>query len=120
VSHSAVISELRAIAERSAEASEHGGPEAELLDAYASLRERTVALARTYHLASEEQLADQFPSPQALREIETLDIAFGRGSIPGPSPDRGTTTRLTEALVELSGWARGARLAYETLEDDSR
>jgi hypothetical protein len=120
MTHSAVISELRAIAERSAEASERAGPEAELCDAYASLRERAVALARTHDLVTEEQLADQFPSPQALREIERLDIALGPGSIPGPSANRGVTTRLTEALVELSGWATGVRLAYETLEDDSR
>ena len=46
MTHQGVISELRAIAERSAEVAEQGGPEAELLDAYASLRERAFALAR--------------------------------------------------------------------------
>jgi hypothetical protein len=120
VTHQGVISELRAIAERSAEAAEQGGPEAELLDAYASLRERAFALARTHGLSTTEGLADQFPSPQALREIERLDVAFGSGSTPGPPPDRGLPARLTEALIELSGWATGARLAYETLEDGWR
>ena len=120
MTHQGVISELRAIAERSAEAAERGGSEAELLDAYASLRERAVALAKTKELASSERLADQFPSPQALREIERLDVAFGPGSTPGPPPDRGLPARLTEALVELSGWATGARLAYEALEDGRR
>jgi len=120
MTHEGVISELRAIAERSAEAAERGGPQAELLDAYASLRERAVALARAHGLATAAQLADQFPSPQAIREIERLDIVFGPGSTPGPPPDRGLTARLSEALVELSGWATGARLAYETLEDGWR
>jgi hypothetical protein len=117
MTHQGVISELRAIAEGSAEAAEQGGPEAELLDAYASLRKRAFALAQAHGLSTAEVLADQFPSPQALREIVRLDVEFGPGSTPGPPPDRGFAARLREALIELSGWAKGARLAYETLED---
>ena len=117
MTHQGVISELRAIAERSAEAAERGGPEAALLDAYSSLRERAFELARTHGLSTAERLADQFPTPQALREIERLDIAFGPGSTLELPHDRGLPARLTDALIELSGWATGARLAYETLED---
>jgi hypothetical protein len=117
VTHEDAISELRAIAKRSAETAERGGAATDLLDTYAALRERALALARSHGLATDEQLADQFPSPRALREIERLDVAFGPGSTPGPSPDRGFETRVAEALIELSGWATGARLAYETLDD---
>ena len=120
MTYESVVSELRSIAEQSAEAAERGGREDELLEAYVTLRERAVALAKMRELATAERLADQFPSPQALREIERLDIAFGPDSSPGPPPDRGLPARLTEALVELSGWATGARLAYETLDDGWR
>ena len=120
MTYESVISELRSIAEQSAEAAERGGREDELLEAYGTLRERAVALATAKRLATAERLADQFPSPRALREIERLDIAFGPDSSPGPPHDRGLPARLTEALVELSGWATGARLAYETLNDDWR
>lgn len=120
MTYEGVISELRSIAEQSAEAAERGGLEDELLETYVTLRQRAVALAKTKELATAQQLADQFPSPQALREVERLDIAFGADSSPGLPPDRGLPARLTEALVELSGWATGARLAYETLEDGWR
>lgn len=120
MAHESVISELRSIAEQSAEAAARGGLEHELLATYVTLRERAVELAKTKELATAQQLADQFPSPQALREIERLDIAFGADPSPELPPDRGLPARLTEALVELSGWATGARLAYETLDDGWR
>jgi hypothetical protein len=110
----AVISELRAIAEAAAQATTTPRSEAELLRAHEELRARTVALARTHGLATEEQLAAQFPSPEALREIEDLDLAFGTE----PAPARERADRVTEALTEISGWATGARLAFETLEAD--
>jgi hypothetical protein len=36
--------------------------------------------------------------------------------MPALAPDRGMSA-LSEALNELSAWATGVRLAYETLED---
>jgi hypothetical protein len=113
-----VRSELQAIAERSAEAADSGGLEADLLDAYESLRARATALAQANGWATSEELADQLPTSRALRQIERLDVAFGVDS--GPPSDRGMSARLSEALVELSAWATGVRLAYETLEDDRR
>jgi hypothetical protein len=110
--------ELQAIAERSAEAADSGGLEADLLDAYESLRARATTLAQANGWATSEELADQLPTSRALRQIERLDVAFGVDS--GPPSDRGMSARLSEALVELSAWATGVRLAYETLEDDRR
>ena len=112
-----VPSELRAIAEQSAKAADTGGSEADLLDAYEALRTRAEALALENGWAGSDELANSLPTPRALREIERLDHAFGARSQAGPAPDRGLSDRLTEALNELSAWATGVRLAYETLED---
>lgn len=112
-----VLSELRAIAEQSAKAADAGGSEADLLDAYEALRIRAEALAQENGWAGSDELANSLPTPRALREIERLDHAFGAQSQAGPAPGRGLSDRLTEALSELSAWATGVRLAYETLED---
>jgi hypothetical protein len=112
-----VLSELQAIAEQSAKAADTGGSEADLLDAYEALRIRAEALALENGWAGSDELATSLPTPRALREIERLDHAFGAQSLPGPAPGRGLSDRLTEALNELSAWATGVRLAYETLED---
>ena len=63
----------------------------------------------------------QFPTVDALVEIESLNRALGKVSGPeGPLP-RGTAARLTQALVQLGGWVTGVRLGYETLREmDSR
>jgi hypothetical protein len=113
-----VLSELRAIAERGTAAADSGGPEAELLEAYESLRARAAALAQAQGWASSEELAVQFPRWHALREIERLDLAVGEQSVTGLAPGRGICARLSEALAELAAWATGVRLAYETLDDE--
>ena len=71
--------------------------------------------------ASADEFDVQFPTVDSLTEIESLDRALGKASGPdGPLP-RGTAARLTQALVQLGGWATGVRLAYETLRQmDSR
>lgn len=111
-----VLSQLQAIAERSAKVADAGGSEADLLDAYEALRIRAEALASQHGWASSETLSDTLPTARSLREIERLDRAFGAGSVAGPVPGRSLSDRLTEALNELSAWATGVRLAYETLE----
>jgi hypothetical protein len=112
-----VLSELRAIAEQSAKAADTGGSEAHLLNTYEALRIRAEALALENDWAGSDELANSLPTPQALREIEQLDHAFGAQSQAGPTPGRDLSDRVTEALNELSAWATGVRLAYETLED---
>jgi hypothetical protein len=112
-----VLPELRAIAEQSAKAADAGGSEARLLNTYEALRIRAEALALENGWAGSDELANSLPTPQALREIEQLDHAFGAQSQAGPAPGRDLSDRLTEALNELSAWATGVRLAYETLED---
>ena len=112
----AVLSELQAIAVQSAKAADTGGSEADLLDAYEALRIRAESLALENGWTGSDELAS-LPTPQALREIERLDHAFGAQSVAGPAPGRGLSDRLTEALDELSAWANGVLLAYETLED---
>jgi hypothetical protein len=114
-----VIVELRTIGDRSARAAEAGGPDANLLNTYAALRTRATALAQAQGWATPEELADQFPSAGALREIERLDLAFGAETGRARAPDRGLSARVTEALIELSGWATGVRLAYEALDNEA-
>jgi hypothetical protein len=113
-----VLSELQAIAVRGAEAADHGGREDELLGAYDALRARAATLARAHGLATPEQMADQFPSPRALLEIERLDAAFGPDRRSAIAPEHGMAARVSQGLMELSAWATGVRLAYETLEGD--
>ena len=113
------LAELRAIAERSANAADAGGPEATLLETYEALRERAEALARAHGLSTSEGQATSLSSAQALREIERLDRAFGSESSDALPADRSMSARLSESLRELSGWATGVRLAYETLGVDS-
>jgi hypothetical protein len=62
-------------------------------------------------------LAAQLPSLAELVVIESLDRAFGETSAPDLPVERGTEARLTEALIQLAGWATGVRLAYETLRE---
>jgi hypothetical protein len=112
-----VLLELQAIAERSATVADAGGSEADLLDDYEALRVRAEALALEHGWAGADELADSLPTAKALREIERLDHAFGAQALAGPAPGRGLSDRLTETLNELSAWATGVRLAYETLED---
>jgi len=112
---------LRELAEQSAKAADAGGSEADLLHAYEALRGRGQMLARDHGWANSDEFADLFPSPQALRQIERLDDAFGGVRVqPGPAvaPGRGMSWRLSEALNHLSAWATGVRLAYETREDE--
>jgi hypothetical protein len=114
-----VVSQLREIAQQSAQAAEAGGSEATLLRTYPSLRTRADTLARGHGWTTSEELADLFPSPRSLREIERLDLAFEADSVPALARNRGMSARLSEALNELSACATGVRLAYETLEDDA-
>ena len=113
-----MLSELEAIATRGAEAANDGGHESELLEAYDALRARATTLARAHGLATPEQMADQFPSPRALLEIQRLDAAFGADRRSAIAPEHGMAGRATQGLMELSAWATGVRLAYETLEGD--
>jgi hypothetical protein len=117
VADRALLSELRAIAERSAKAADAGGSESALLETYEALRERVEVLARAHGLSTSEDLATSFPSAQALREIERLDQSLGPESSRALPTDPGMSARLSESLRELAGWATGVRLAYETLGD---
>ena len=112
-----LLSELRAIAERSAKAADAGGPESALLETYEVLRERVVVLARAHGLSTSEDLATSFPSARALREIQRLDQDFWPESSRALPIEAGMSARLKESLRELAGWATGVRLAYETLGD---
>ena len=79
------------------------------------LRERVAVLARAHGLSTSEDLATSFPA-RALREIQRLDQAFGAESSRALPTEAGMSARLNESL-RATGWATGARLAYETLGD---
>ena len=108
-----LLSDVGTIAELSAKAAEADASEATLADAYEALRTRAITTARAHGLASSQELADQFPTVQGLREIERLDLEFRDESVANA---RGMSVRLSRALIELSAWATGERLAYEALE----
>jgi len=114
-----VSSALGDLAVESSKAADSGASEGDLLNAYEALRTRAETLAREHGWASSDDFADLFPSPQALRQIERLDLVFGAEPVPALAPDRGMPRRLSEALNHLSAWASGVRLAYETRENDA-
>ena len=114
-----LLSELRAIAERSAKAADAGGPEAALLQTYEALRDRAETLALAHGWSTPEDQATRFPSVEGLREIARLDQAFGPEFMPARPADRDMAARVSESLLELAGWATGVRLAYETFDDDA-
>ena len=90
---------------------------ADLAKHYAALRAQAIELNGREGWATADEFDVQFPTVDALVEIESLDRALGKVSRPeGPLP-RGTAARLTQALVQLGGWATGVRLAYETLHE---
>ena len=89
----------------------------DLAKRYLALRTEAATLNEQYGWATPEEFAAQFPSLESMREIESLDRAFGETAAPGLPVERGTAARLSEALTELEGWATGLRLAYETLRE---
>jgi hypothetical protein len=114
-----VFLELEAIASQSADAAGRSDP-SELLPAYEALRLRATTLAQAQAWATREQMADQFPLPGGLEEIERLDVAFRGQPAPPVSPLQIPSARVSQMLIELSAWAVGVRLAYESLEGGSR
>jgi hypothetical protein len=93
------------------------GSAAELAERYGALRGEAMELNALHGWATADDLAAQLPSLEALIAIESLDRAFGETSAPDLPVERGTATRLTEALTHLAAWATGVRLAYETLRE---
>jgi hypothetical protein len=93
----------------------------DLAERYVAVRADAAALNEQYGWATREEFGAQIPSLESLLETESLDRASGATAVPGLPAERGTATRLGEALTELAGWATGLRLAYETLrQTDSR
>jgi hypothetical protein len=91
--------------------------EEDLAKRYLALRTEAATLNEQYGWATPEEFATHIPSLESIREIESLDRAFGETAAPGLPVERGTATRLSEALSVLEGWATGLRLAYETLRE---
>ena len=90
---------------------------ADLAQRYTALREEAMGLNDRHGWATADEFDVQFPTIDALVEIESLDRALGKVSRPeGPLP-LGTAAWLTQALVQLGGWTTGVRLAYETLHE---
>jgi hypothetical protein len=109
-----VIVVLRRLAESCQDAA---GSAAELAERYGALRAEAMALNEQRGWATADDLAAQLPSLEELIAIESLDRAFGETSAPDLPVERGTEARLTEALIQLAGWATGVRLAYGTLRE---
>lgn len=88
---------------------------------YTALRTQAMELNARHGWATADEFDVQFPAIDALVEIESLDRALGGASGPAGPVERGTATRLTEALLQLAAWTTGVRLAQETLREmDSR
>ena len=88
---------------------------ADLAPRYTSLRAQAMELNDRHGWATADEFDSQFPTVDALVEIESLDRALGEASEPdGP---QARAARLTQALVQLGAWATGVRLAYKTLRE---
>ena len=88
---------------------------ADLAKRYTALR-GAMGLNDRQGWATADEFDAQFPTIDALVEIESLERALGASGPDGPV-DRGTTGRLTDALLQLAGWTTGVRLAQETLRE---
>jgi hypothetical protein len=82
---------------------------------YTSLRAQAMELNDRHGWAAADEFDTQFPTVDALLEIESLDRALGEGSEPDGPEAR--AAQLTQALVQLGAWATGVRLAYKTLRE---
>lgn len=109
-----VIVALRRLADACQDAADDG---ADLADRYAALREQARRLNDRHGWATREEFDTQTPTVDALVEIESLDRALEEGLARDPVDPRRVATHLTEALLQLAGWATGVRLAHETLRD---
>ena len=109
-----VIVVLRRLAESCQDAA---GSAAELAERYGALRAEAMELNEQHGWVTADDLAAQLPSLAELVVIESLDRAFGETSAPDLPVEPGTEARLTQALIQLAGWATGVRLAYETLRE---
>ena len=107
-----VIVALRLLAESCEDAA---WSSADLAQRYRALRAEAANLNARHGWATAAEFEAQIPTVEALVAIESLDRAFGETSGPDLPVDRGTAARLTEALMQLAGWATGVRLAGETL-----
>ena len=90
---------------------------ADLAKHYAALRAQAMELNGREGWATADEFDVQFPTIDALVEIESLDRALGEASGADGTVERGIAARLTEALLQLASWATGVRLAQETLRE---
>jgi hypothetical protein len=109
-----VISELSSLAQSCQDAARSG---ADLAERYAVLRAQGIELNERGGWATADELEALIPTVDGLVAIELLDRAFGEMSGPDLPIDRGSAARLTEALLQLAGWATGVRLAQEALPE---
>jgi hypothetical protein len=90
---------------------------AELAKRYTALRAQAMELNDRQGWATADEFDVQFPTIDALVEIESLDRALGQASGPYGPVKRGAAALLREALLQLAGWTTGVRLAQETLRE---
>jgi hypothetical protein len=93
------------------------GSAGDLAEHYAALRAEAMDLNDQHGWATVDEFATQIPSLESLVAIESLDRAFEGTSTLDARVERGAPARITEALIQLAGWATGVRLAYETLRE---
>jgi hypothetical protein len=109
-----VILVLRRLAEACQDAAASA---ADLAERYTALRAQAVELNARHGWATADDFKAQIPTVEALVAIESLDRAFGDTPRRDLPVERGIAARLTEALLQLAGWATGVGLAYETLRE---
>jgi hypothetical protein len=115
--HAELIQDLRNLAADAASAADRVTSIVQLSQTYAQLHHRVQRLNERHSWATAEEFATQLPTIQGLATIERLDVAMGAVD-PSHSDVSVGAIRLADALRQLSGWATGVRMAYETLELD--
>jgi len=120
VTHADLIEDLDALAAASRDAADRSGSFSQLAESYQRLRAEAAALNDQNGWATPEEFESQLPPLEALSVIESLDDAFVAEPGSSRSAREGASARLVDALVELSGWATGVRLAYQTLRQMSQ
>jgi hypothetical protein len=93
------------------------GSATDLAARYTAVRAQAKELNDRHGWATADEFDTQFPSVEALIEIESLDLTLGAAPGPDGPVERGAAPRLTQALLQLAGWTTGVRLAHETLRE---
>ena len=76
-----------------------------------------VEFTKSYNEKTQDKRGQVIPAQITIFEDRSFSFILKTPPAPDLPVERGTEARLTEALIQLAGWATGVRLAYGTLRE---